>query len=111
MRAAKNANKYFKYEIYISLILLILSLLDNNIIEILFAFPIMLFNIYSRIKGKHSFNLIIDDRKNNIKDSNKVSLLYNIKFIIYTFIACLSSVNFVLQLLGVDDYVNKLKVI
>ena len=55
--------------------------------------------------------MIIDDRKNNINDSNKVSLLYKIKFICYTIIACLASINFVLQLLGVNEFVNKLKVI
>ncbi len=54
--------------------------------------------------------MIIDDRKNNIKDANKVSLLYKIKFICYTIIACLSSVNFVLQMLGVNEYANQLKV-
>ena len=55
--------------------------------------------------------MIIDDRKNNIKDANKVSLIYKIKFVCYTIIACLASINFVLQMFGVKEYVNKLKVL
>ena len=71
----------------------------------------MLYNIHSIIYRKYNFSMIIDDRKNNIQDSNKVSLLYKIKFICYTIIACLASINFVLQILGVNEFVNKLKVI
>ena len=111
MRASKNINKYFKRELYFSLISLILSFLDNNFLEIVFSLLIMLYNIYSIINRQHNFSMIIDDRKNNLRDANKVSLLYKIKFVCYTIIACLSSINFVLQILGVDEYVNKLKVI
>ena len=111
MRASKNINKYFKRELYFSLISLILSFLDNNFLEIVFSLLIMLYNIYSIINKQHNFSMIIDDRKNNLKDANKVSLLYKIKFVCYTIISCLASINFVLQILGVDEYVNKLKVI
>ena len=69
------------------------------------------YNIYSKIKGIYKFSMIIDDRKNNIKNANNVGFLYKIKFLFYTFITCVSTVTFMLQCLGVTDFLNKLKII
>ena len=81
-----------------------MSLLDNNKIELIFGLLILAYNIYSRIKGAHNFNLIIGDNKNNIKDANKVGFLYKVKFLFYTFTSCVSCVNFMLQIFSVPAY-------
>lgn len=54
--------------------------------------------------------MIIDNRKDNLKNANRVGLLYKIKFMIYTLITCVSTVIFMLQFLGVTGFVNKLKI-
>ena len=55
--------------------------------------------------------MIIDDRKNNLKNANNVGFLYKVKFLYYTLVTCVSTVFFMLQCLGVTDFLNNLKVI
>ena len=111
IRASNNINSYFKYEIYNSIILTTLGIFDNNIIELLFALIALGYNIYSRFKGIYNFSMIIDDRKNNLKNANQVGFLYKVKFLYYTLVTCVSTVFFMLQCLGVTDFLNNLKVI
>ena len=111
IKASKNINTYFKYELYSSVILLFLGILDNNLIEFIFALLFLLYNIYSRIKGIYQFSLIIDDKKNNLKDANKVGFLYKVKFLLYTIITCISSVNCMLQFFHAPKFFNRFKII
>ena len=111
IRASNNINIYFKYEIYSSIILTFLALLDNNLIELLFAIIILGYNIYSRIKGTHNFSMIIGDSIDNLKNANKVGFRYKVKFLFYTLVTCSSTVIFMLQCLGVTGFLNKLKII
>ena len=53
--------------------------------------------------------MIIDDRKNNIEAANKVSLLYKIKFILYTLVTCVAVSFFILQCLDVRGIINLFK--
>ena len=39
------------------------------------------------MRKNNSFNMIIDDMKNNLDSSNKVGLEYKVKFIIYVLIS------------------------
>ena len=39
------------------------------------------------MRKNNSFNMIIDDMKNNLNSSNKVGLEYKVKFIIYVLIS------------------------
>ena len=88
-----------------------MGLFDNNILELSLSLFALGYNIYSRIKGKYNFSMIIDDRKNNLKNANKVGFLYKVKFLFYTFITCMSTAFFMLQCLGVTEFLNKLKII
>ena len=109
MRASKNIKSYFKYEFILTLLLLFFSILDNNILEIIFALIATIYNVYSKYKKLYKFSMIIDDRKNNIKAANKVSLLYKVKFILYTAVACFAISFFILQCLNVTGIINLFK--
>ena len=69
------------------------------------------YNIYSRIKNLHNFSIIIGDRKNNIGDSNSVSLLYKFKFVLYTIITIYAMVMCVLCFFQKKNLLDKLQLI
>ena len=83
-----------------SIVLAIFGLLENNIIFIISSLIALGYNIYSRIKKVHIFNVSIDDRKNNLIDANRVSFLYKIKFVLYTLLTMFAVAFLVLNYYG-----------
>ena len=55
--------------------------------------------------------MVIDDRKKNLKEANRVSLLYKIKFVLYTLLTMISSSIVVIHFFGVFHIIDKLKII
>ena len=66
---------------------MVFGFLSNNWLSLLVAIIFLLYNLYSRVKKKNSFTMIIDDMKNNLDSSNKVGIEYKVKFIIYVIIS------------------------
>ena len=79
--------------------------------SVLISAIILGYNIHSKIKNLHNFSIIIGDRKNNIGDSNSVSLLYKFKFILYTIIAIYAMVICVLCFFKRNKLLDKLLLI
>ena len=67
------------------------------------------YNIYSRIKKVHMFNVLIDDRKKNLTDANRVSFLYKIKFILYTLLTMSAVVFLVFNYFGPLQIMKKIR--
>ena len=122
MKASKDINKvsllyilktsqYFNYEFYLSFILTILGLLDNNIIFLLISLSGLIYNIYSKIQKIYILNMLIDDRKKNLNEANRVSLLYKFKFILYTLLTMIAVSFFVLNCFGPFDFMKKIEII
>ena len=122
MKASKDINKvsllyilktsqYFNYEFYLSFILTILGLLDNNIIFLLISLSGLIYNIYSKIQKIYILNMLIDDRKKNLNEANRVSLLYKIKFILYTLLTMIAISFFILNCFGPYDFMRKIEII
>ena len=74
-------------EIILNIILVIFGILSNNWLSLLIALIFLLYNLYSRLRKKNSFNILIDDLKHNIDSSKKVGLEYKFKFIFYMIIS------------------------
>ena len=55
--------------------------------------------------------MLIDDRKKNVIEANRISLLYKIKFVLYTLLTMISVGFLVLNCFGELSYVEKLKII
>ncbi len=55
--------------------------------------------------------MIIDDRNINIKEANRVSFLYKIKFIFYTLLTMVAVALVVLNFLGPFRVMKKLEII
>ena len=60
--------------------------------------------------NKYNFSIIIDDNKRNIKESNKVSLSYKIKFLIYVVISIYSMCIAVLDVFEELEFMEKLRI-
>ena len=71
----------------------------------------MIFNIYSKITNKHIIKIIIDDSKKNVKEAQRVSLLYKIKLFLYTIISIIAITFFIVECFGEFDIISKLKII
>ena len=91
--------------------ILIFSLLTNNYLSVLLSAIILGYNIYSRIKNLHNFNIIIGDRKNNVGASNNISLIYKIKFVLYTIVAIYAMFICVLSFFKINILPDKLQII
>ena len=87
-----------------SFLLIITSLLDNNLLFFIPSLIILIYNIYSRIKKVHIFQLLIDDRKKNVENANRVGLLYKIKFILYTLVTMCSVSILIIKCFGDFDF-------
>ena len=94
-----------------SFILTILGLLDNNIIFLLISLSGLIYNIYSKIQKIYILNMLIDDRKKNLNEANRVSLLYKFKFILYTLLTMIAVSFFVLNCFGPFDFMKKIEII
>ena len=69
------------------------------------------YNIYSKFANIYNFNMVIDDRKKNVKEANRISLLYKFKFIFYTLLTMLSVSFLVLNIFGPFEFMDKLKIV
>ena len=94
-----------------SFFLTILGLLDNNIIFFFISLSGLIYNIYSKIQKIYILNMLIDDRKKNLNEANRVSLLYKIKFILYTLSTMVAVSFFVLNCFGPFDFMKKIEII
>ena len=69
---------------------IIFGFLSNNWLSLIIAISLFVYNLFSKMKKKNSFIMIIDDMKGNLNSSNKVGLEYKIKFVVYVLIAIYS---------------------
>ena len=121
MKASKNVNKvslyiayikkYFSCELYINIITSIFAMIDNNKFSLILSFIAFGYNIYSRIKKIHNFNIIIGDRKTNLKDANRVSFLYKIKFVLYTIVTMYAVTVFIFNCFGTKKIIKNFNII
>ena len=86
-------------------------MIDNNKFSLILSISAFGYNIYSRINKVHNFNLIIGDRINNIKDANRVSFLYKIKFVLYTLITMFAVTIFVFNCFGTKKIIRNFNII
>lgn len=90
---------------------LISGLLTNNIVSLLISVVFLGYNYYSQKKNLRDIYLIIDDRETNVKNSNKISLIYKIKMVIYTLVSIYAMVIGVFSFFEKEKYLNKLRII
>ncbi len=86
-------------------------MVDNNRLSLILSFLEFSYNIYSRVKKVHNFNLIIGDRMNNVKDANRVSFLYKIKFVLYTIVTMIGVTIFVFNCFGTKKIIKNFNII
>ena len=55
--------------------------------------------------------MLIDDRKKNLNEANRVSLLYKFKFILYTLLTMVAISFFILNCFGPYDFMRKIEII
>ena len=69
---------------------MIFAFLSNNWLSLLISIVILAYNVYSKIKSKNSFNIIIDDMKGNLNSSNNIGFKYKVKFVFYILLSIYS---------------------
>ena len=77
----------------------------------LIAVGLFCYNLYSKLRKKNNFNIIIDNIQENISSSNKVGLEYKIKFLIYLLISIYSLCYAILSNFEEDASFESLKII
>ena len=93
------------------MVLTILGLLDNNIIFFLASLSALIYNIYSKITKLYVLNMLIDDRKKNLNEADRVGLLYKIKFVLYTLLTMIANSFLVLNYFGPFPFMKKFEII
>ena len=86
-------------------------MMDNNKFSLILSFISFGYNFYSRIKKIHNFNIIIGDRKKNIKDASRVSFLYKVKFVLYTIVTMFAVTVFVFNCFGTKKIIKNFNII
>jgi len=86
-------------------------MIDNNKFSLIISFIAFGYNIYSRVNKIHKFNIIIGERKNNIKDANRVSFLYKIKFVLYTIVTMYAVTIFIFNCFGTKKIIKNFNII
>ena len=97
-------------EIYLGIAHIIFGILSNNWLSLLIALCIFGYNLFSKLKKKNSFRLIIDDMSNSLSSTNKVGFEYKIKFVIYILIAIYSLCFAILANFDDEDSYDGLKI-
>ena len=87
-----------------------MGFLDNNIIFFGVGLIAFIYDIYSMKKKIHCLHLIIDDRKKNIIEANRVSLIYKVKFLLYTLLTMFSISLLILKCFGSLIIIKNLKI-
>ena len=54
--------------------------------------------------------MVIDDRKKNVREANRIGLFYKFKFIFYTLLTMLSVSFLVLNFFGPFEFMEKLQI-
>ena len=85
--------------------------MDNNLLFFLPSLTALGYHIYSKFAKVYNFPMVIDDRKKNVKEANRIGLLYKFKFIFYTLLTMLSVSFLVLNYFGPFQFMDKLKII
>ena len=86
-------------------------MMDNNKYSLILSFFAFGYNIYSRVKKVHNFNIIIGERKKNIKDAIRVSFLYKIKFVLYTLVSMYAVIVFIFNCFGTKKIIKYFNII
>ena len=75
--------KFFYFEILLSLLLTICSLITHSKIISLISISISIYNIYILLTKQHNLDFILGDTKYNQRSYSQESFKYKIKFMIY----------------------------
>ena len=97
-------------ELYFNIAHVIFGLLSNNWLSLVIASIFLCYNLFSRLQKKNSFNMIIDDIKENLKSSDKVGIEYKIKFIFYVLISIYALCYAILANFDDEDAFESLKI-
>ena len=93
-----------------------------NILNIVFAFGsnnwlsagisilIFLYNIYLKLRKRSLLTFIFDNQKENKSAGNRVSMIFKIKFIVYTLISMFALCIAVLHFFDDMDYTERFKI-
>ena len=84
--------------------------MSNNWLSALIAICLFCYNLFSKIKKKNSFSVIIDEIKSNVSSRNKVGLEYKFKFIIYLLISIYAMCYAILAHFDADISFESLKI-
>ena len=93
-----------------------------NIFNILFAFGsnnwvsagisilIFLYNIYLKLRKRKLMSFIFEEQKENRSSGSRVSIIYKVKFIVYTLISMFALCMAVLHFFDDMDYTERFKI-
>ena len=99
-----------KYELICNTATTLFGILSNNWISVIIALVVLCYNLYNHKIHKYNFSIIIDDNKDNVKESNKISLTYKVKFLIYVIISIYGMCIAILDIFDEIEFMDKFKI-
>ena len=73
------------------------------------SIALFIYSIFSKIRKGNNFQMIIDDRKNNVNSANQAGFIFKVKFVFYTILSMISVAFLILECFKVRKFTEKFK--
>ena len=97
-------------EIFFSVFNIVFAFGSNNWLSSGISIIIFLYNIYLKLKRRALLSFIFDNQKENKSAGNRVSVIFKIKFIVYTLVSMFALCIAVLHFFDDMDYIERFKI-
>ena len=98
-------------ELFFNVLNIVFAFGSNNWLSAAIAIIIFFYNIYLQLRKRFLMSLVFDSQKENKSSGSRVSMIFKIKFIIYTLVSmyalCFAILHFFDEM---EDYGEKFKI-
>ena len=97
-------------ELFFNIINIVFAFGSNNWLSAGISILIFLYNIYLKLRKRSLLTFIFDNQKENKSAGNRVSMIFKIKFIVYTLVSMFALCIAVLHFFDDMDYTERFKI-
>ena len=98
------------FELFFNIFNILFAFGSNNWISAGISVVIFLYNIYLKLRKRTLLSFIFENQKENKTAGNRISLIFKIKFIVYTLVSMFALCMAVLHFFDDMDYWEKFKI-
>lgn len=98
------------WELFLTIFNIVFAFGANNWVSAGVSILIFIYNIYLKLRKRKLLSFIFDDQKENKSAGNRVSMIFKVKFIIYTLVSMFALCMAVLHFFDDLEYIEKFKI-